>query len=200
MPANPLAILRQNAQILHWVGAGCPVPPPPAVKRRILSAYMKRFGLKVFIETGTFKGDTLDELARLADKAYSIELSDELHARALTRFAKRANISLLHGDAGDVLPPLVMKLSEPALFWLDGHYSAGETAHGAQASPISRELEAVLASPVSGHVVLIDDVAEFTGQGGYPEIGRLLTALARDKRYAARIEANILILEPVQAV
>lgn len=198
MPANPLAILRQNAQILQWIGNGCPVPPPPAVKRRMLAAYMKKFALKVFIETGTFKGDTLDEMARLADRAYSIELSDEFFARATERFAKRANITVLHGDAGDVLPPLVAELTEPALFWLDGHYSAGTTAHGVEASPISRELDAVLASPVSGHVILIDDVAEFVGEGGYPEIGTLLTALAKEGRYTARIEANILILEPKQ--
>jgi hypothetical protein len=199
MAINPLAILKENAQILHWVGAGCPVPPPPAVKRRVLAAHLQRHGLKVFIETGTFKGDTLDRMARHAERAYSIELSDAYFARANERFAKRSNITVLHGDAGDVLPPLVAQLEEPALFWLDGHYSAGSTAHGVEASPISRELEAVLASPVSGHVVLIDDVAEFTGQGGYPEIGTLLTALARDGRYLTRIEANILILEPSQA-
>lgn len=197
MTANPLAILRQNAQILHWIGQGCPIPPPPAVKRRLLAAHLKRHGLKTFIETGTFKGDTLDQMSRLVDRAVSIELSDEYFERARQRFARRAHIELLKGDSGEALPPLVARLREPALFWLDGHYSAGRTAHGTEASPISRELDSILASPVQGHVVMIDDVADFNGQGGYPPIGELLTTLARDGRYSCRIEANILILEPV---
>jgi hypothetical protein len=199
MTANPLAILRHNAQILGWVSHGCPVPPPPAVKRRILAAYQQKHDLQVFIETGTFKGDTLDEMAGRVKRAISIELSDEFHARARKRFEGRKNIELLHGDSGDVLPPLVASLREPALFWLDGHYSAGDTAHGIEASPISRELDSILASPVAGHVVLIDDVDQFSDQGGYPEIGRLITSLTAHGRFHCRIEANILILEPRKA-
>lgn len=197
---NPLAILRHNAQILGWVSQGCPVPPPPAVKRRMLAAYLQKYGLQVFIETGTFKGDTLDEMSSRVKRAVSIELSEEFHARALKRFEGRKNIEVLKGDSGDVLPPLVATLTEPALFWLDGHYSAGNTAHGVEASPISRELDCILASPVPGHVVLIDDVDQFSEQGGYPEIGRLITSLTQQGRFACRVEANILILEPRQSV
>ena len=196
MKTNPFAILRQNAQILGWVSQGCPVPPPPAVKRRLLRAFQRKHNLPVFIETGTFKGDTLEDMASHVKRAVSIELAAEFHARAKKRFASRQHVEVLHGDSGQVLPPLVADLTEPALFWLDGHYSGGDTAHGEDASPISRELDAILASPVPGHVILIDDVHEFTGAGGYPPIGRLLTTLANEPRFACRIEANILILEP----
>jgi len=65
-------------------------------------------------------------------------------------------------------------LAEPALFWLDAHYSGSVTARGALDSPIVQELAAVRAHPVSGHVVLIDDMRDFNGTGGYPTVDELV--------------------------
>lgn len=188
--------LRGVAQMLGWYARGMPLPPVPAVKRRLLRHYAKAHGLKVFIETGTFKGDTLAAMAAEGMRAISVELSDTLFQRAQTRFAGRNGIELHHGDSGEVLPKIVASLTEPALFWLDGHYSEGETAHGALASPINGELAAIFDHPVKGHVILIDDAHEFIGQGGYPELGRFLTSIADDGRYRALVHSNVIVLEP----
>jgi hypothetical protein len=182
--------------MLAWYRRGMPIPPVPAVKRRLLRHFASKHSLKLFIETGTFKGDTLAAMAQAGLRGISIELSEELFARAQQRFAGREGIDLRQGDSGEVLPPLVAGLTEPALFWLDGHYSEGPTAHGTLASPISAEVQSILDSPVKGHVVLIDDAHEFTGQGGYPELGRFLTSIAEDGRYTALVHTNVIVLEP----
>lgn len=198
--ANPLKGLRHSLQILGWIRSGMPTPPVPAVKRRLIASYIERYGLDIFIETGTFKGDTLAEFASLGLRAISIELSPEYYARARKRFAGVANVELHQGDSGDVLPKIVAELTRPALFWLDGHYSAGQTAHGVLASPINGELACIMASPVQGHIILIDDAHEFTGQGGYPELGRFLTSISEDGRYTAFVNANIIVMEPRRSV
>lgn len=193
---HALKDLRSLAQVARWVAKGMPLPPIPAAKRRIILGLLARHGLKTFVETGTFKGDTLAAVAATGIRAISVELSPEYFDRANQRFAGKRNVELHQGDAGDVLPRIVATLQEPALFWLDGHYSAGETAHGALASPISAEVRCILESPVQGHVMLIDDAHEFTGEGGYPELGRFLTTIAGDGRYRAMVHANIIVLEP----
>lgn len=198
-PFGKLREIRNIAQITRWVLAGMPSPPVPAAKRRIIHACLARHGLKTFIETGTFKGDTLASVAETGIRSISVELSPEYFDRANQRFAGVHNVELHHGDAGDVLPRIVATLLEPALFWLDGHYSAGETAHGILASPVSAEVRSILDSPVKGHVMLIDDANEFTGAGGYPELGKFLTAIAETGRYRTTVNANIIIIEPIEA-
>ena len=41
------------------------------------------------------------------------------------------------------VPELVRQLDGPALFWLDGHYSGGDTAKGELDTPVSAELESI---------------------------------------------------------
>lgn len=194
--ANPFRRLRQLTQIHGWIRGGMRIPPVPALKRRLISSYLERYNLGTFIETGTFKGDTLAEFAERGLRAISIELSPEYFAKAQKRFAGMGNVELHLGDSAEVLPNIIDGLTKPALFWLDGHYSAGETAHGALASPINGELASILASPVKGHIILIDDAHEFTGQGGYPELGRFLTSVREDGRYSAMVHANVIVMEP----
>ncbi|MCA0400707.1 MAG: class I SAM-dependent methyltransferase [Proteobacteria bacterium] len=188
--------LRANAQIRRWVREGMPLPPVPAAKRRIILGLLAKHGLKTFVETGTFKGDTLACVAARDIRAISVELSHEYFNRANQRFNGRPNVELHQGDSGEVLPRIVATLNEPALFWLDGHYSAGGTAHGELASPISAEMQSILHSPIKNHVILIDDAHEFTGEGGYPELGRFLSSIAADGQYRTSIHANIVVLEP----
>ena len=164
---------RERREAAAWDKQDRPVPPPPPLKRETLRAYARRFGLTVFVETGTFLGDTTAALKDDFRRVVSIELSEPLYERARRRFARSKNVELLQGDSGKILPRVVSELEEPALFWLDGHYSAGITAKGEQETPVFEELEAILASPVSGHAVLVDDARLFTGHKGWPSLDEL---------------------------
>ena len=62
-------------------------------------------------------------------------------------------------------------MSEPALFWLDGHYSGGATANSGK-SPIMDEVATILESDLE-HVLLIDDIRLFDGTDGYPTLSEL---------------------------
>ena len=104
---------------------------------------------------------------------YILALGEDLYKNAVKRFEPYANVKIIHGDSGAVLRTLVPKITEPALFWLDGHYSAGITAKGNKSTPIFEELESILNAEFI-HGILIDDARLFIGQNDYPSIDELV--------------------------
>jgi len=164
-----------------WAFRGRPSPPPPAFKQRTVAGYGRRFSLTTLVETGTFLGDLASAAGKTFERVVTIELDPHLYARARRRLARRPNITVLHGDSGDLLPEVLETLRGPCLFWLDAHYSGPLTARAGPEPPILRELRAVLAGPEEGQVVLIDDACCFTGEGGYPAL-EILENLVRDLR------------------
>lgn len=105
-------------------------------------------------------------------------------------------MEILYDDSGKLMPTIVTGLSSPALFWLDGHYSGGVTARGDMETPVSAELQAILASPIAGHVILIDDVRCFDGSHDYPHLDEFMAVIRADGRYYAEVSADILRLTP----
>lgn len=179
--------------VRDWHRRGEPVPPPSAIKRKTLLENAQQFGLRTLVETGTRYGDTPFTLWRSFDQIVSIELDHALHEQAKERLRKHSHITLLEGDSGDLIPAVLANIAEPALFWLDAHYSGGVTARGDLDSPVSKELDAIFDHHVTGHVILIDDAKDFTGQGGYPELSALRTSvLARRPDYTFDLRHNII--------
>lgn len=166
--------LNDRRIVLQWRLAGRPIPPPPPVKESIVKDYQRRFGPRVFVETGTFAGGMIDAVRDRFERIFSIELDPGWHARAVERFRACPHVTLLRGDSGVRLQEVLDSLRQPALFWLDAHYSGPVTARGAVDSPIVRELATIRAHPVAGHVVLIDDMRDFKGTDGYPTIDELV--------------------------
>jgi hypothetical protein len=74
------------------------------------------------------------------------------------------------------------------MFWLDGHYMGVGTGRGDVDSPLVNEFRALLAHPVRGHVVLIDDARLCVGTDGYPTVDDL-KAMAR-KRPGTVVEVD----------
>lgn len=182
--------------VRHWCREGRPVPPPPQVKRNELRGYARRYGLRTFVETGTYLGETTAALAKHVDRVITVELSSDLAARARARFADDPKITVLEGDSGSLLSSILEDLREPALFWLDGHYSEGITARGGEDTPIRSELRAILRHEVRDHAVLVDDAREFVG-GPYPslaEVEEMVRELGPD--YHMDVRDDIIRLTP----
>lgn len=169
--------LRHLKHIVSWNLTGKPVPPPHVVKQLAIKQHQRRFGVGVFVETGTYLGEMVEAVRRRFRKVYSIELSEELCERARKLFAADPRVVILQGDSSDVLPRILAEVSEPCLFWLDGHFSGGITAQGPLDYPILRELEHIKRHPVKNHVILIDDARLFTGEGDAPAKEAVLASL-----------------------
>lgn len=151
---------------------------------------MKEFGADTFVETGTYRGDTLAQVAPLVRRAISIELDPSLAELARRRFRRRTNVEVRTGDSAAVLPEVVAELRTPSVFWLDGHYSGGATADSGLC-PILSEIDAALGGPVD-HVLLIDDIRLFDGTDGYPTLDQLRERIARHRPdYIVEIDRDI---------
>lgn len=117
--------------------------------------------LKVFVETGTFEGETLNNMLKHFDSLYSIELSTFYANKAKERFSKENKVTILEGDSSVLLKPLCEKINEPAFFWLDGHWSGGLTSRGNKDCPLIEELKIINDVFKNECVVAIDDVRLF---------------------------------------
>ena len=174
---------------------GCPIPPPHSVKKQVIKEYAKKHSINLFVETGTFHGQMIHAVKDIFDEIYSIELSEDLYEKARDRFKPFKHISIIQGDSGKVLPSIIAKISEPCLFWLDGHYSEGVTARGDKDTPILQELRHIFEHKVKKHVILIDDARCFAGANDYPTIEELKSFVYKnDANWDIEIKDDIIRL------
>lgn len=173
--------MLQNAKGLYhltrWRLRGRPVPPPHVVKRRAVMGYAKRFGVEVFVETGTFMGQMVEAMKPHFRELYSIELSRPFYERAVGLFARDPHVHLVCGDSSEALPGILARVSEPCLFWLDGHFSGDDTARGSVDYPVIEELRHIGQHRVKDHVILIDDARLFQGTPGAPAREQIVSSL-----------------------
>lgn len=166
-------------------------------------------GAKSFVETGTYLGDTVDAVRGMFDRVVSIELSKELMARAKQRFAQHPNVTILNGDSASMLEKGLGSLgAEPALIWLDAHFSGIGTSKGhCGNTPILDELEVIERSGRTSDVILIDDARMFApvaegflthdAVGGYPDLRVVYTHLEKiGNGYDCLLLADILVCIP----
>ncbi len=164
---------KQSKELKQWKESGEGVPVPHLIKQKVIKDYAQKYHLRVLVETGTFFGDMVAAMKGEFAKIYSIELSEELYANAKKRFREEENIELICGDSGKVLGDLVERLDEPALFWLDGHYSGGITAKAEVDTPVLDEIACILDARVRKHVIIIDDARCFGADPAYPSLSQL---------------------------
>src|SRR5438270_5886847 len=72
-------------------------------KRQHLIEWVRRSGVRVFIETGTYLGETTLALREIVERCITIELDPALHARAQVTFAGMTDVELLLGDSGRLI-------------------------------------------------------------------------------------------------
>jgi hypothetical protein len=182
--------------ISNWEKKGKPIPPPHAIKQSRIVEYAKKFNLNVLIETGTFRGEMVEAQRRNFKKIYSIELSHELYETALSKFKRFDHIHLIEGDSSEMLKEVMSQINEPCLFWLDGHYSGGDTAKGKLNCPIYGELDTIFSKPFD-HVLVIDDANDFNGTLDYPKIEELFAyVISKKSNYKMDIRENIISFYP----
>ena len=168
-----------------------------ALKADLIDSYVKKYNLNIFIETGTYLGDTLFRQKDNFKKIFSIELSEYYFNLAKDRFQSFDNINLILGNSKDKLKDILIKNNEPIFFWLDGHYSTGLTAKAEdKETPIMEELSTIFDTNQKQHkhVILIDDARLFNGTHDYPKYKDLKKfILKKDPRYFVFIKNDIIV-------
>jgi len=171
------------------------IPPPHIYKQKIVSEHGKKYKINILYESGTFKGDMVYGMKNRFQKIISVELSDYYFKQAKKRFKKNKHINIIKGDSEQEIKKFLKSLKEPSVFWLDGHYSFGNTAKSKVNTPIINELKSILNHKIKTHVILIDDAREFRGENDYPEISKLKKMLKKSN-YSMQVEVDIIRITP----
>lgn len=181
----------------RWQSDGWNLPLPDLMKRAILKSAAAEFGARMLVETGTLRGDTVWYFRDQFDRIFSIEVQPQLAALAAERFASHPHISIVEGDSAVKLADVVPQLTAPALFWLDGHYSAGTTGRGANDCPIWHELDIIVGNMTQPFLILMDDARYFGVEAGYPTIQQLREFTeAKLPAYEVFVENDIIWIRP----
>ena len=131
----------------------------PSITAYLADPLRSILGLTRAVETGTFRGDGARRLAALFPEVVTVELSHKLHAAAAKNLADVPNIRALHGNSAELLPKLADQ-AVPTLWFLDGHFSMGETAGAASECPVLDELAAI-AGGSDRDAIVVDDARLF---------------------------------------
>ncbi len=132
-----------------------------SIDTRLVASLQRALPISVFVETGTFEGEAIARVRDRFDEIHSIELSDQLYAKAVDRFADDAHVRLYHGDSSHVLESLRPQLEDrPVLYWLDAHWCVADEIASDAPCPLLSELVA-MGRLNAGSALLIDDARLF---------------------------------------
>jgi hypothetical protein len=133
----------------------------------------RELGISTFVETGTFKGDSVALVRSIFSEIHTCELSSELHQAALHRFEADKAVTCHLGSAGGLLKHISQQLvDKPVLYWLDAHWCAGENTAGEESQcPLLEEFEAIYPLHPNS-VVWIDDARYFMSPPPKPHVSK----------------------------
>lgn len=113
----------------------------------------------IFIETGSYVGRGIQSAVNANfDRIISIELSNKYYNQCVNMFKNNPKVELYLGDSSMILPKILKDIDKPCTFWLDGHFSGGDTACGNLPVPLLEELNAIKNHHIIEHTILIDDM------------------------------------------
>ncbi len=137
----------------------------PGTQREQIESACSQLGLRprVFVETGTLLGDTTAIAMEMFERVITIELSDDLYAKAKERFAG-TNVECWHFDSAKLVPRLARnEITESALWLLDAHWFVASDKHDYKDQvakdhpfPLWDELTALRERPCQD-VIIVDD-------------------------------------------
>lgn len=151
-----------------------------------IKEFVETFQTNIFIETGTYSGETTLNAAPFFRNVHTIELSQTLYEKAKEKLESSDNVIVYNGHSSELFESIIPQCKGTILFWLDAHYSGGNTAYSnsnpdnaSAVTAIREELKAIAQNGLTDCVILIDDMrgfgstindVEFLGCWAYPSI------------------------------
>ncbi len=123
---------------------------------------VRKYGLHdVFVETGTYLGETIELMQPLPFREiWSCDINEGMVTNAKQKFSDDKRIIITERDSADWFPEVVDTLDNDnlrATFWLDAHASGPLKGGRSGGSPLLDELKAIKASKRNDHTIIIDD-------------------------------------------
>ncbi len=161
------------------------------------------YGIDKFVETGTYYGKTACWAASVFKQVITVENSAVIYENVKKTCGHIKNIKFVYGDSRTELDKIISEIDCPCIFWLDAHWSQGDTFGKKDECPLIKEIEIINNSKFD-HVILIDDARLFEypppsphNFEAWPDIYSVLSTLNSSswKRYIVIIE-DVIIAVP----
>jgi hypothetical protein len=170
------------------------VGPP----RELMLAVSSALGAKTFVESGTYLASTARWASHYFEKVHTVEAAENLFRDNVARHGMIANIAFHHGESPRFLREVLPSLEGPAVFWLDAHWSGGDTFGESDQCPLISELEEIVKYDAP-HCLFIDDARMFLTpppaplpRRQWPDLDDIHEVLAKGK-----VRRKLMLLEDV---
>lgn len=138
-------------------------PFPHFIKKKALKEYSS--SSTIWVETGTLVGDTAKYLSKVSKFVYTIEPSEKYYNLSVKNLKNYENVKIYNDTSENKLNDIleIIKPNSNVCFWLDGHWSGGDTFKGETDTPILSELDTIekYLNKFSTLNILIDDFRIF---------------------------------------
>jgi hypothetical protein len=153
---------------------------------QFIQQLVEEFKPDIFFETGTYDGGTTTVAASFFKQVYTVELSEELYKTAAHSLTLLPNVSMYCDSSPAMIKKVVPTFDGRILFWLDAHFSGGNTVRSNDDTSdpdaytaIRKELAAIKECNIQNCTILLDDIRgfgsvidgiEYLGCWAYPSI------------------------------
>ena len=196
---------KNRKSLKNWRARNFSPPSPDVIKHQILMNNNLKDSL--WIETGTYYGETTKLLSKISKKIISIEADKNLFETSNKILKKFKNVEILNGKSEDLLDNVISKNLnfKNVCIYLDAHlcqdHLKNTKTFGNEntATPILNELEIVskYVSSFEKIVVLIDDIRLFQGKfQNYPNKNTLVS-WCKKNNFLWEIEQDIFICKKI---
>ena len=185
----------------NWKNRNFSTPSPDVIKHQVL--IKNNLNNSLWIETGTYYGNTTKVLSKISKKTVSIEAQKDLYDSSKKNLSNLGNVEIILGKSEDLLEKVISENLdfENICIYLDAHlcqdHLKNTKTFGTEidATPILREMELIKKFLKSFKKVniLIDDIRLFNGSfQNYPSKD-FLVEWCKENDFLREIEHDIFI-------
>ena len=196
---------KNRKSLKNWRARNFSPPSPDVIKHQILMNNNLKDSL--WIETGTYYGETTKLLSKISKKIISIEADKNLFETSNRILKKFKNVEILNGKSEDLLDKVISKNLnfKNVCIYLDAHlcqdHLKNTKTFGNEntATPILNELEIITKYLANFEkiVVLIDDIRLFQGKfQNYPDKNALVN-WCKENNFLWEIDQDIFICKKI---
>tara|TARA_A100001015_G_C14767911_1_gene624039 strand:+ start:210 stop:839 length:630 start_codon:yes stop_codon:yes gene_type:complete len=196
---------NNRKSIKNWRSRNFSPPSPDVIKHQVLVS--NNLNESLWIETGTYYGETTKLLSKISKKTISIEADKNLYETSKKKLKDLKNVEILNGKSEDLLNKVISENLDfkNICIYLDAHlcqdHLRNTKTFGSEttATPILNELEVVSKYIINFEkiVVLIDDIRLFQGSfQNYPNKNALVD-WCKENNFLWEIEHDIFICKKI---
>ena len=193
--------IKNRKSLKNWKIRNFLPPSPDSIKHQVL--INNNYSDSLWIETGTYYGETTKLLSKISKKTISIEADKKLFETSKKKLKNLKNVELLNGKSEDLLDKSISENLDfkNICIYLDAHLCQDHLKNiktfGSEdtATPILQELETIKKyyGKFEKLNVLIDDIRLFYGNfQNYPD-KNILVDWCKENNFSWEIEHDIFI-------